>query len=172
MKKLRKLSKSISVVLSALVLFASCTSTTMIHSIPPNAKLYIDGEYKGETSYKHKDTKIVFSTTDVKLTKEGYEDYHASFSKDEEVDIGAIVVGFLFLYPIWLWALKYDPSRTYELEPINPQQSSNSVTQTIKINHTVNSKADSLRELKKLLDEGILTQEEYEKEKKKILEQD
>ena len=31
------------------------------------------------------------------------------------------------------------------------------------------SKADKLRELKQLLDEGILTQEEYEKEKAKIL---
>ena len=32
------------------------------------------------------------------------------------------------------------------------------------------SKADKLRELKKLLDEGILTQEEFESEKKKILD--
>lgn len=32
------------------------------------------------------------------------------------------------------------------------------------------SKADKLRELKQLLDEGVLTQEEYEKEKAKILE--
>ena len=31
-------------------------------------------------------------------------------------------------------------------------------------------KADKLRELKKLLDEGILTQEEFESEKKKILD--
>lgn len=32
------------------------------------------------------------------------------------------------------------------------------------------SKADKLRELKQLLDEGVLTQEEYEKEKAKLLE--
>jgi hypothetical protein len=31
------------------------------------------------------------------------------------------------------------------------------------------SKADKLRELKKLLDEGVITEEEFEKEKKKIL---
>ena len=35
-----------------------------------------------------------------------------------------------------------------------------------------NSKVDKLRELKQLLDEGILTQEEYEKEKAKLLESD
>ena len=34
------------------------------------------------------------------------------------------------------------------------------------------SKADKLRELKQLLDDGILTQEEYEKEKAKILNSD
>ena len=34
------------------------------------------------------------------------------------------------------------------------------------------SKADKLRELKHLLDEGVLTQEEYEKEKAKLLESD
>jgi len=32
------------------------------------------------------------------------------------------------------------------------------------------SKSDQLRELKRLFDEGILTQDEYEKEKAKILE--
>jgi hypothetical protein len=31
-------------------------------------------------------------------------------------------------------------------------------------------KSDQLRELKRLFDEGILTQDEYEKEKAKILE--
>lgn len=34
------------------------------------------------------------------------------------------------------------------------------------------SKAGRLRELKKLLDEKVVTQAEYEKEKKKILEED
>lgn len=33
----------------------------------------------------------------------------------------------------------------------------------------IKSKADKLRELKKLLDEGVITKEEFEKEKKKIL---
>ena len=37
--------------------------------------------------------------------------------------------------------------------------------------HTIISKADRLRELKKLLDEGVLTQQEFENEKLKILEE-
>jgi hypothetical protein len=39
-------------------------------------------------------------------------------------------------------------------------------------NNTTQSKADRLRELKKLLDDGILTQIEFDKEKKKILDDD
>jgi predicted Zn-dependent peptidase len=38
-------------------------------------------------------------------------------------------------------------------------------------NNNTKSKADRLRELKKLLDEKIITQEEFEKEKKKILDE-
>jgi membrane carboxypeptidase/penicillin-binding protein len=62
--------------------------------------------------------------------------------------------------------MKYKPTHTYELiassgdNKTNPQQSQ------------IKSKADKLRELKQLLDEKIITQEEYEKEKKKILEED
>jgi len=42
--------------------------------------------------------------------------------------------------------------------------------QKIKINKNTSDKYDQLREVKKLLDEGILTQEEFKIEKKKILE--
>ena len=42
-------------------------------------------------------------------------------------------------------------------------------TKTESTNST--SKADKLRELKKLLDEGVITKEEFEKEKKKLLDE-
>lgn len=48
----------------------------------------------------------------------------------------------------------------------NPNEALNSKNKTIP-----DSKAAKLRELKKLLDEGILTQEEFEKEKKKVLDE-
>jgi hypothetical protein len=49
------------------------------------------------------------------LTKEGYEDFMASFSRDEEVDVGAVIGGIFFLFP-FLWTMKYKPFHTYELE--------------------------------------------------------
>ena len=39
-----------------------------------------------------------------------------------------------------------------------------------KTNHQTVSKADELSKLKKLMDDGVLTKEEFEAEKKKILE--
>ena len=100
------------------------------------------------------------STTIVRLEKEGCEPYITSFSKNEKANVGAIIGGFIAWVP-FLWAMKYKPTHTYELSPILDNQPTISTR----------PKADRLRELKQLLDEEIITQEEYEKEKKKILEE-
>ena len=157
--------KMISLLLAGSILLTSCASTTIIQSNPSGAKIYLNGELVGTTPYTHQDTKIVGSTTTVKLEKEGYDPLNTAFSRDEDVDVGAIIGG-LFVWIPFLWTMKYKPTHTYELiassgdNKTNPQQSQ------------IKSKADKLRELKQLLDEKIITQEEYEKEKKKILEED
>ena len=161
--------KTISLLLAGSVFLTSCASTTIIQSNPSGAKVYLNGEPVGTTPYIHRDTKIVSSTTTVKLEKDGYDPLNTSFSRDEEVDVGAIIGGIFVLVP-FLWTMKYKPTHTYELTP-----SSGTEQQKIKITPQQNqskSKADRLRELKQLLDEKIITQEEYEKEKKKILEED
>lgn len=67
--------------------------------------------------------------------------------------------------------MKYKPYHNYELIPLNQEVmeadplQSNDENKTIIVNKT-----EQLRELKKLLDEKIITQEEFEREKKKILE--
>ncbi len=107
--------KAIALLLAMSVLFASCASTTIIQSDPSGAKLYLNGEAVGETPYMHTDTKIIGSTNTVRLTMDGYEDFIGSFSRDEEVDIGAVVGGIFFLFP-FLWTMKYKPFHTYELQ--------------------------------------------------------
>lgn len=161
--------KTISLLLAGSILLTSCASTTMIQSNPGGAKLYLNGEPVGTTPYTHQDTKIVGSTTTVKLEKEGYETLNTSFSRDEEVDAGAIVGGILVLVP-FLWTMKYKPTHTYELKPIPGNEQLRTETQPQQ--NQIKSKADRLRELKQLLDEKVITQAEYEKEKKKILEED
>jgi hypothetical protein len=141
----------------------------MIQSNPSGVKVYLNGEPVGTTPYTHRDTKIVGSTTTVKLKKEGYAPLNTSFSRNEEVDVGAIIGGVFVLVP-FLWTMKYKPIHIYELTP-----SSGNEQPIIKTNSQQNqtkSKADRLRELKQLLVEKVITKEEYEKEKKKILEEE
>lgn len=76
----------------------------------------MNGEYKGVTPYHYSDTKIVGSTNQVRLEKEGYETFNASFSRDEKADVGAIIGGIFFLFP-FLWTMKYNPTHIYELRP-------------------------------------------------------
>lgn len=116
MKKTKLLSRAISLVLAGALLFASCSSTTLIQSVPSGAKVYLNDEYAGVTPYSHTDTKIVGSTTYVRLEKEGYETLNSAFSRSEEADVGAIIGG-VFLWIPFLWTMKYKPTRTYELVP-------------------------------------------------------
>jgi hypothetical protein len=167
MKNHAPITKVISIILVCSIFLTSCTSTTVIHSKPGGAKIYLNDEYAGTTPYTHSDTKIVGSTTTVKLEKEGYETLTSFISRNEEVDVGAIIGGIFFLFP-FLWTMKYKPSRTYELKQSvdNPSQEITTGTQD-----QSKSKADKLRELKQLFDENLITKEEYEKERKKILEE-
>ena len=102
--------------LAGAILFASCSSSTLIQSSPSGAKVYLNGEYAGVTPYTHTDTKIVGSSTQVRLEKEGYETLNTAFSRNEDADVGAIIGGIFFLFP-FLWTMKYKPVRTYELVP-------------------------------------------------------
>ncbi|MBW3470288.1 PEGA domain-containing protein [Arthrospiribacter ruber] len=158
--------KSTSIILGVTIFFMSCSSTTLIQSNPSGAKVYLNGEPVGTTPYSHSDSKIVGSTTSVKLEKDGYNPLNTSFSRNEEADVGAIIGGVFLLFP-FLWTMKYKPSRTYELIPLTgADQVSPSPQQPVKNG----SKAEQLRELKQLFDEGLITEEEYEKERKRILE--
>lgn len=160
--------------LAGAVLTSSCSSTTMLQTNPVGAKLYLDGQPVGTTPYRHSDTKIIGSTTSVRLEKEGYETLDTSFSRDEEADVGAIVGGVFFVFP-FLWTMKYKPVHAYEMRPLGTTQPFPDATQPQPastkpvVQAAGKSKADRLRETKKLLDDKILTQQEYEAEKQKIL---
>ncbi|MEK0420622.1 MAG: hypothetical protein RLZZ161_473 [Bacteroidota bacterium] len=153
--------------LAAIVLlFSYCASTTIIQSDPIGAKVFLNGEPVGRTPYTHQDTRISGSVSKVKLEKEGYEPLETSFARDEEVDAGAIVGGLLIIVP-FLWTMKYKPTHFYELKPLT-----DSAQNLYLQKKHLKSKAEKLRELKQLLDEKIITQQEFEREKKKILDEE
>jgi len=115
------LMKSSAVILAALLLFASCASSTMINSIPSGAKIYINGEPVGTTPYLYSDTRVIGSVVNVDLKKDGYEPLYTSFSRNEKVDPGAIVGGLFLLFP-FIWTMQYKSSHTYELVPVSTSQ--------------------------------------------------
>lgn len=160
----------------AVVFFNSCASSTLITSEPPGAELFVNGRHVGKTPFTYTDTRILGNKVDITIEKEGYIPLRTFFTRTEDVDVGA-VVGGLFVWPAFLWAMKYNPEHFYELAPIFADKAPEDQLlpppppqpyQAVK----PESKVERLRELKKLLDEKILTEAEYQKEKEKILNED
>lgn len=157
------LSKTLAVFTAVTILYTSCASTTVIKSEPSGAKLYLNGEPVESTPYTHHDTKIISTVTYVTLEKDGYETLETSFSRDEEVDVGAVIGGRFILFP-FLWAMKYKPTHTYELKnsEINNTNTANSIS-------SENNSTTELIKLKNLLDDGSITSEDFTTVKVKIL---
>lgn len=100
--------------LSTFILFSSCASTTVFQTTPSGAKLYMNDELVGNTPYTYSDTKIVGTTTVVKIKSEGYEDFNYVLKRNEEANVGAIIGGILVLVP-FLWVMDYKPMHNFEL---------------------------------------------------------
>jgi PEGA domain len=166
----------ISILLSITVLFSSCVSTTLIQSYPSGAKLSIDGVEVGKTPYWYADTKIMGSETDITLESEGYEPIYSSFLRAERVDLGAVIAGCFFWFP-FLWTLKYQPFHHYELLPkqsteqivpnLTPQKIEEPQLPTKK--DSVSTKEQKLKELNQLLEQKLINNRDYERQKRIIL---
>ncbi len=162
-----KLLLNVSISIALIIFLSACASSTMIKSVPSDADVYINGEWVGKTPYLYTDTKVSFSMVMVDIVKEGYEPIYTMFRRDEEFNPGTFIGGF-FIWPIWLWTLDYKPTRTYYLTPLNNTKSGDSVTE---MQYLSTSKLEKLREIKKMLDEKLITEDEYQKQKAKILEE-
>lgn len=109
--------KVTALILTCAFILSGCASTTIINSSPSGAKVYIDGEPVGTTPYTYTDTKIVGSSTPVRLVMDGYEDFNTLLKRNEEANVGAIIGGIFLLFP-FLWTMDYKASHTYELIPL------------------------------------------------------
>jgi len=113
----------VSVLLSSSLLLSGCASATLINSVPPGAKVYIDGQYLGQAPVTQKDTAILGSSKGVVLKKEGYRDCSGTIRKDE-IQAGPLVAGLMVYIPL-LWMMGYPAQYTFELEKLSaaePQQ--------------------------------------------------
>ena len=108
--------KSILSVLVAVIMLSSCASSTLITSVPPGAKVTINGMLKGVTPYQMTDTKIIGATSTIRLELNGYQPKDVMISRNEKVDVGAVIGGLFFWFP-FLWTMGYEPMHMYELTP-------------------------------------------------------
>jgi len=93
----------------------ACVSKTMIHSRPPGAVVYIDGQMIGTTPVEYGDNATSGTVKLITLKKEGYADLDGLIRKDD-VKTGRFIAGMLLYYPR-LWAEGYPEVYTFELEP-------------------------------------------------------
>ncbi|MBI3136536.1 MAG: PEGA domain-containing protein [Bacteroidetes bacterium] len=102
-----------------LVVFSfSCASTTTISSTTPGAEVYIGGEYKGTTPYRHSDYLPTGFGRKVTIKKEGYKPVETKIRKLGRVNPMA-VYGILWGGLPVLWAGGYKRFYEYELVPEN-----------------------------------------------------
>ncbi len=112
---MKSISASILVLTMSLSLaLVGCTSSTVIRSNVPGAKVYLDGSYVGNTPYTMSDTKIVGSSTAVRIEAPGYQTTNAVISRNEQFSVGACIGGVFLLFP-FLWIMDYKPDHMYQM---------------------------------------------------------
>jgi PEGA domain len=92
-----------------------CASETVLRTNVPNTKVFIDGAYVGVTPYTMRDTKIVGSTTAIRLEAPGYAPTMVAVHRDEKFSVAACIGGVFLLVP-FLWIMGYNSEHTFELQ--------------------------------------------------------
>lgn len=176
LKQMKKLLKFPVIIFSFLLLTSCATIFTgtkqkvMIESNPPGAEILVDGKKIGQTPSKVKLERELKAFSDgkkdIQLVLDGY--------KSEGYAVGAELnpVAIFNLFNVAFWGLdaltgavtKYDKVNEFEMILLD----NISITPALNLN---GDKYDKLAQLKKLYDEGVLNQEEFETEKAKILEE-
>jgi hypothetical protein len=109
--------------IAAFFFLFGCASATLIKSNPPGAKLYLEGQLKGETPYTYADRAAAGTMRTVTLKKEGYKDFTGHI-KREQLSVGALIGAIFLLFPL-IWILEYPPEYTFEMVltdlPAKPQ---------------------------------------------------
>jgi hypothetical protein len=101
-------------------LASACASATTIRSAPPGASVFLDDQLVGKTPYEMSDTKIVGSSTRVRLVLKDYQQVETSLTRNEKFEIGPCIGGVFLLVP-FLWVMGYDPEHLYSMTPMRAQ---------------------------------------------------
>jgi len=103
------------ILILAILFTTACTSSTVIRSSDPDARIYVNGEYLGTGRARYSDQKVAFSRNEVEIRKDGCRPEYHSFRRSEEADVGAIIGGIFFTVP-YLWGLEYKRRHNYDFQ--------------------------------------------------------
>jgi len=99
------------------ILASGCASSTVLRTTPAEADVYVQGQRLGETPYTYSDRKIFGASTLVTFKKDGYEAYNTTIRKNKKLNVGALISGLLFVWPLF-WVLGYDKTYSYNLDEV------------------------------------------------------
>ncbi|MDO9340837.1 MAG: PEGA domain-containing protein [Bacteroidales bacterium] len=127
--KATKITKSICILLVLSILISGCASTTLFQTSPSFASVYVNGQNVGTTPYKYSDRKAAGASTSIAFKKDGYKDLYINLKRNEQLDMGALISGIFFIYPL-IWLKKYNPVHYYDLENLGDGKHVISVSDT------------------------------------------
>lgn len=154
---------------SCATLFTGTRQNVSIDSNPQGADIIIDGQKMGVTPAKIKVDReldaLLYSGKEIQFELEGYK------KLGYELDARLNTVAILNLFNPICWGIdiasgaitKYDNYYNFQLRPLE-----NNISKSITESNM--DKYEKLIQLKKLLEDGVITQKEFDKEKAKILE--
>jgi len=152
----------------------SCASSTYIKTLPEGAKIKEGDILKGVTPYLHWDRGIGTGGRTFTLQMEGYKDKTIIIERRE------FKAQRIILLPVlaWPWIFGYPDEYFFELEKAVQNDVPSSIKQNIPVSSKISTQpskvetehAQKLRELKKLRDEGLLSDVEYELKRKAIID--
>ena len=82
--------KAVCMVLIVAFVVTGCASSTLIRSVPPGAKVYVDGQYLGQSPVTHRDSAPLWTTKTVTLKLDGYGDQSGTIRK-ENLRVGPLI---------------------------------------------------------------------------------
>jgi len=107
--------KLIALVMVFFFLFG-CTSTTLLKSNPPGAKLQVEGQVVGETPRFYTDKAVAGTVKTVTLKKEGYKDLDG-YIKRNKFSVPMLIGGIFLIVP-FIWILEYPSQYYFEMEKL------------------------------------------------------
>ena len=99
------------------ILASGCASSTVLTTTPAESDVYVQGQRLGKTPYTYSDRKIIGASTLVTFKKDGYEAYNTTIRKNKKLNVGALISGLLFVWPLF-WVLGYDKAYSYDLDEV------------------------------------------------------